>query len=46
MNADFSDPRWLYIGPAYGLSMLALGWLAARVWLRLRKAERAWRTRS
>ena len=46
MNADFTDPRWLYIWPAYGLSGLALGWLVVRAWLRLRKAERALRARS
>ncbi len=45
MNADLSDPRWLYIWPAYGLSGAALSWLVARIWLRLRKAERAWRAR-
>lgn len=40
MNADFADPRWIYIAPAYAISLLALGWLAVRAFARLRKAER------
>ncbi len=40
MNADFGDPRWIYIAPAYAISALALGWLAVRAFIRLRQAER------
>lgn len=40
MSAEFSDPRWVYIWPAYGISALALALLVVRVWLRLRRAQR------
>jgi len=44
MSADFSDPHWAFVAPAYGLSALVLGWAGVRAWLRLRRWERAART--
>lgn len=41
MRADFSDPNWAFVAPAYAATLLTLVALVVWTWARLRRWRRA-----